>query len=198
MPELQSCYFCGTADDVTEYAVVPPRFADSEDEERSAVLCEQCKDKLMRVIEPLAEKLDAGAAAGETPPAASSAGPSTPATAADDGGIVMNPGTSPEPDDESPAETPEEAPESKPNLDAESPAGEAAKAHAEGSDDSRPANYRKAMRLLSNREFPMERPDVEELLAGAYEMENEEVAAILAYAKESGRLEEDAGTFTRA
>ena len=213
MPELRSCYFCGTADEVTEYAVVPPRFADSETDQRSAVLCERCRDKLMRVVEPLAEKLDAaegrsdGATAGGTGdpdastgtgPSASAASPAEEAARPADDGIVINPGASTAGTDAAGADEggrTESRTDARPDLDAESPAGEAAR---EDTDDSPPPNYRQAMRLLSNREFPMERYDVEELLAGAYELENEEVAAVLAYAAESGRLEDDDGTLRRA
>lgn len=209
MPELQSCYFCGTADEVTEYAVIPPRFADDEADQRSAVLCEQCKDKLMRVVEPLAEKLDASGVEGPaTTSTASTTGPDSTAkgsdsesrpTEPDDGGIVMDATSgSTRMDDEatSDATASNDPADVHPELDAESPAGEAAREDTAGEDP--PPNYRQAMRLLSNREFPMERHDVEGLLAGAYELENEEVAAILAYATEAGRLEDDDGTLRRA
>lgn len=213
MPELRSCYFCGTADEVTEYAVTPPRFADAETDQRSAALCERCRDKLMRVVEPLAEKLDAaegmsdGATAGATGDPDASTGTGSPASASPaeeparpaDDGIVMNPGASTAETDAAGADEggrTESRTDARPDLDAESPAGEAARDEADG--ENPPPHYRRAMRLLSNREFPMERYDVEELLAGAYEMENEEVAAVLAYAAESGRLEDDDGTLRRA
>lgn len=197
MTELQACYFCGRPDEVTEYAVVPPRFVEDDADQRTAALCEQCKEKLLGVIEPLATRLDetgtasedgvsgeasfageAGEAAG-SPSTATSSSPED----ADDGVTIDPPGASEsEPD---------------PTVDLESPAGEAADEPSDASQEV-PPNYRKAMRLLSNREFPMERYDVEELLGGAYAMENEEIAAVLAYAEESGRLEEEDGTLRRA
>lgn len=187
MPTLRSCYFCGTTDDVQEYAVVPPRFLDDEADQLSAALCETCKEKLLRVIDPLTDRLDERAGTTRTSRAddpatqtTSSAGDS-PSTTADDDGVVMDSGR---------------ADAAAGDVGTESPVGEAA---ADASDEeSPPPNYRKAMRLLSNREFPMERYDVEELLGGAYDMEEEEIAAVLAYAAESGRLEEENGTLRRA
>ena len=54
------------------------------------------------------------------------------------------------------------------------------------------------MRLLNNREFPVDRAAVTELAAGAYEMEDDEVAAIIEYAVERGVLVEEAGRLDRA
>lgn len=174
MPELQSCYFCGTPENLKQYAVVPPRFADSEGDERTAVLCEQCKGKLMNVIQPLAEKLDAGEGERAKTSAPESSRTPTRTRRVDDGSITMNPGT-----------------------DAtKSATGEHEEDAREGGDDT-PPNYRKVMRLLSNREFPMERHDVEELLGGAYDMEREEIDAVLGHAIESGQLAEEDETLTR-
>lgn len=207
MPELQSCYFCGTADDVTEYAVVPPRFADSDADERTAVLCDQCKEKLMNVVQPLAEKLDAGGAggAGDTKAGTLESSPAAqPSRPLDDGGITINPEGTASSDGNSDStlndgtaggETDASV---NPGSDSEASAGEAATEGAADDGDSPPANYRKAMRLLSNREFPIERYDAEELLGGAYGMEDDEIAAVLDYAVESGRLAEADGTLTRA
>lgn len=49
-----------------------------------------------------------------------------------------------------------------------------------------PEKYGAVMRLLSNREFPVKRPAVEDLAASAYDLENDEVQEILEYAIEVG------------
>ena len=197
MPELKSCYFCAAPDDVQEYALVPPRFVADESDQRSAVLCETCKGKLLRVIEPLANRLegDAGSAVSSTdgtstPPSESPTAAAT-SVAGDDSGAT----------DRASGDGTVAGSVAAESSAAESPAGEAvneAAGEGAGAASATPPNYRKAMRLLSNREFPMERHAVEELLGGAYAMENEEIAAVLAYAEESGRLHEDDGTLKRA
>lgn len=211
MPELRSCYFCGTPDDVQQYAVVPPRFLAADEDQPSAALCEPCKEKLLRVIDPLTDRLDeqAGATSGaaaahdaDATTATSSAGGDDPSpmtgdaspSASDD---LASADLGVTPNDDGVTMDPKRAADAAAgDVDAESPAGEAA-ADASG-EESPPPNYRKAMRLLSNREFPMERYDVEELLGGAYDMEEEEIAAVLAYATESGRLADDDGVLRRA
>lgn len=209
MPELRSCYFCGTPDDIQRYAVVPPHLVDDDEDQPSAALCEPCKEKLLRVIDPLTDRLDeqagatsdAAAHAPDATTAASSAGgdDSSPKTEDAPPSVGADPASADlgvTPDDDGVIMDPKRAADAAAgDVDAESPAGEAA---ADASGEAPPPNYRKAMRLLSNREFPMERYDVEELLGGAYDMENEEIAAVLAYATESGRLEEDDGTLRRA
>lgn len=203
MPELQSCYFCGTPDDVQAYAVIPPRFAPDEADQREVVLCEQCKDKLLRIVEPLADRLDASLNAGpetgasapvEADASAETEPPETAATATDmfEGGVTIDAGGGEAAGEE---ESPTLSPPESGGSDSAAEASESATGQSSPTAGSQsPTNYRKAMRLLSNREFPMERYDVEGLLAGAYDMENEEVDAILDHAIESGRLVDEDGT----
>ncbi|SEH13429.1 hypothetical protein SAMN04487967_1368 [Natronorubrum sediminis] len=60
-----------------------------------------------------------------------------------------------------------------------------------------PAAYGKVIRLLQNREFPMKRTTVENLAAGAYDLEGDEVEAIVDYALETGEFVESDGTLQR-
>lgn len=60
-----------------------------------------------------------------------------------------------------------------------------------------PAAYAKVVRLLRNREFPMQRSAVEELAAGAYDLESREVEAIVDHAIEEGEFVEKRGTLRR-
>ncbi|APX97794.1 hypothetical protein [Natronorubrum daqingense] len=60
-----------------------------------------------------------------------------------------------------------------------------------------PASYGKVIRLLQNREFPMNRTTVENLAAGAYDLESYEVEAIVDHALETGEFVESDGTLQR-
>lgn len=93
----------------------------------------------------------------------------------------------------------EQEPDSTAVADAEQ-ASESANAADDGSNGSDaestavpkrpPKRYNKVVRLLRNREFPMQRSAVEELAAGAYDLENDEVGAIVDYAIENGEFEQ--------
>ncbi|RDI71878.1 prolipoprotein diacylglyceryl transferase [Halopelagius longus] len=61
-----------------------------------------------------------------------------------------------------------------------------------------PPQFRKVMRLLNNREFPVERAEVEELAAGAYDLDDDHVRDIIDYAVERGVLADDGGTLRKA
>ncbi|RQG92960.1 hypothetical protein EA462_01720 [Natrarchaeobius halalkaliphilus] len=68
-------------------------------------------------------------------------------------------------------------------------------------DDGRlraPQTYAKTIRLLRNREFPMERTAVEELAAGAYDLETREAEAIVDHALERDEFSERGGTLYRS
>ncbi|RDZ53994.1 hypothetical protein DEQ92_08840 [Haloferax sp. Atlit-6N] len=60
-----------------------------------------------------------------------------------------------------------------------------------------PPKFRKVIRILQNREFPVERAEVEALASGAYDLEDDEVADIFDYAVERGLLVDDSGTLRR-
>ncbi|WP_435063425.1 hypothetical protein [Halobaculum sp. EA56] len=75
------------------------------------------------------------------------------------------------------------------------PAGAATPPNGEPSDE--PDQFRTVMRLLNNREFPVERATVTDLAAGAYDLEDHEVAEILDYAIERGILAEEDGTLVK-
>ena len=72
---------------------------------------------------------------------------------------------------------------------------DAGDATADGSSSQQSANrppkaYGKVIRLLQNREFPMPRAAVENLAAGAYDLESHEVEAVVDYALEDGEFVE--------
>ncbi|GAB7094478.1 hypothetical protein JCM30237_16310 [Halolamina litorea] len=179
MADLQSCYFCGAPDDVNEYAVVPERLGGGD---RSVALCPDCKTKLLRVMEPLIERAEAGADAGNSTTAAPSAADS--ATATDDSGITMSPGGAGSGSGGEP--TP-------PSAD-----GTAAVSDTPSDPKDTPPSYRRAMRMLSNRPFPMDRSEVESMLATAYDLEREEIDAVLERAEADGKLVAENGEIREA
>ncbi|WP_049980327.1 hypothetical protein [Halolamina rubra] len=169
MADLQSCYFCGAPDDVGEYAVVPPRLGGGD---RSVALCPDCKTKLLRVMDPLIERAEAGADAGAADELEAS--PVDDAESNDDAdGITMDASTT----------DAGAGGGGEPGATDDSPATAAAPA-----DDDTPPQYDRAMRMLSNRPFPVDRSEVESMLANAYDLEREEIDAVLSHAVEEGRL----------
>ncbi|WP_049985569.1 hypothetical protein [Halobellus rufus] len=61
-----------------------------------------------------------------------------------------------------------------------------------------PEDFRTVMRLLGNREFPVERSAVVELAAGAYQLEDAHVHRILDHAVERGVLTDEDGTLRKS
>lgn len=61
-----------------------------------------------------------------------------------------------------------------------------------------PDQFRKVMRLLANREFPVERSEFALLAASAYDLEDDHVARIVDRAVERGVLVDDEGTLKKA
>lgn len=191
MADLQSCFFCGTPEQLTQYAVIPPRYTDDGDPQ-TAVLCPQCKTKLLQVIEPLVDRLEGDG---------SSAAGSQQESASGDGITMSPPGGGEQPGTESGSgggETPE-------SVVGESQSGEES---SDGTDDQSgdqsvggspdaPPNYRRAMRMLETRQFPLDRTEVESLLANAYELETHELEAVLGHAVETGKLVEEDGQFRK-
>lgn len=55
MADLRSCYFCGTGPggSLDSYGVVPSALDPSSDEQRSVVLCPDCRNKLTALLEPV-------------------------------------------------------------------------------------------------------------------------------------------------
>lgn len=83
------------------------------------------------------------------------------------------------------------------SADRDGDADETATAMA-AAQDRTPKAYAKVVRLLRNREFPMERDAVETLAAGAYDLEGHEVEAIVDRAIEKGEFAEDGRLLRRA
>jgi len=179
MPQLRSCYFCGAVgDSLREYEVVPERLA-SPDEARSAMLCSTCHEKLRRVLEPLVE-------AGES--SSAGAGHGVP----DLGEVTFE-------SDDGATDGREDADETAPDIEVTKREPTDADVDTEsdadaGDDRDVPDGYYKVLRLLQNREFPMERADLTALVTAAYDVSEPQCERILTVAIDRGVLVEDGST----
>jgi hypothetical protein len=185
MVQLRSCYFCGAVgDSLREYELVPDGVA-STDPSHSAVLCSTCREKLRRAFEPMVE---AAASSGQsTPGPADTVAASTQEVTFDaDADDVAAP-TPPVDTDDGEADADE-----KQGPTADEKQGPTAD---DGSSEV-PEAYYKVLRLLQNREFPMERTDVTALVTGAYDVSPHECERILDTAVERGVLVEEGSTLT--
>jgi hypothetical protein len=172
MSQLRSCYFCGTVgDSLREYELVPERLV-APGRSRSAVLCSSCREKLRRVLEPLIE-------------VAESADPSAPDTEVSGVGEVTFESSAPtDGEDVTERETDGE------DVTERETDGE----DVTDTDEDVPDGYYKILRLLQNREFPMERSDLTALVTGAYDVSEPQCERILETAVERGVLVEDGST----
>jgi hypothetical protein len=178
MSRLRSCYFCGAVGDaLREYELVPERLVGA-DGARSAVLCSSCREKLRRVLEPAIEGADAAGS-----PAADDEGPSPDAAGV---GEVTFDAAGPTP----------EGPTADEPVAGDGRDGEAndEDERGDGDTDDVPDGYYKVLRLLQNREFPMERADLTALVTGAYDVPESRCERIVETAVERGVLVADGPT----
>lgn len=224
MRELD-CDFCGgTA--AGAYEVIPAELDPSPDEQARVVLCDSCRGTLDDVLTPLLARLGSDDAAAAPSFAADAAGHSSPAADPNDGDDATGSAVSDEPDDDSgiaidiagstaaaeesdpePATAnPENDTGSVGDDDAVETAAHVDGAAADGASDEpastdqpreEPPHFRKVMRFLNNREFPIARAEVAEFAAGAYDLEDEEVREIFEYAIERGVLAEENGQLVK-
>jgi len=202
MVQLRSCYFCGSVgDSLHEYEVVPERL-DADGNGRSAVLCSACHEKLRRMLEPLAE---ASESTGTADPGPASLQEVTFGSDAD--GEVSTGTADAKADEDSTPETVDEAdaspgdrtpPDPSPNSEAtdERTGERSTTSDDEGGavDDDVPEEYYTVLRLLQNREFPMERTTLVDIVTGAYDVSKPQCDRILETAIERGVLVADGST----
>jgi len=195
--ELRSCYFCGTGGDALDTHDV------GTDAAVRITLCPDCHGKLGRVLDAVGD--DGGDrgfdAAGEVTfddetrsapattdtedatPSASDAD-STPAGPTDEGGN-RNAGAADARDGDG----------SSDDGDTDESGGRphGLNTGAGGDIDT----YRKALRMLRNREFPMERTAVVDLLSTAYDLDRDECDEVIDFAVDRGLLAEDGSELRR-
>ncbi len=171
MRELRACDFCGD-DAVGVYEPLPPEVGS----QRRVALCSGCRDTLEGLLAPLE------ANSGETP------------------AVTIDDGTGEQTDATRESDIGADGPDVTDEDDASDPGGEESNAANEGETSARaeePGGFRKVMRLLNNRSFPLERTVAVELASGAYELSDSEVEGVLDYAVERGVLEETGGELRR-
>ncbi|SFL39048.1 hypothetical protein SAMN04487950_3598 [Halogranum rubrum] len=199
MRALSSCDFCGD-DAAGTFEVVPDEFLQTAADQRRIALCEGCRTTLEDVLEPFLR----GETSEQSDQSDAEAVAKTAATVEND--------SSRDDSDQSPTSAAvdstaraegiaigrsEMADES--DVDEADDEGVTLGDDAEQTNDvgDEPDQFRKVMRLLSNREFPVDRAEFAELTAGAYEMEDDHVARIIDHAVERGVLVDDDGTLRK-
>ncbi|KAB1187171.1 MULTISPECIES: hypothetical protein [Haloferax] len=222
MRELRTCDFCG-ADAVGVFEVLPPEFTPATDQQRVA-LCGHCEETLTDVIAPLLTRLGVDTEVDEQSSSArraqsgdvaegTSAGNRTQSDGVDEQSSSAHQAqseavdTTPTPPEPADHDSPDEAEDDTDPLEVDSVQADDGEAHDDDvepeetvADDDTPAEppqFRKVVRILQNREFPVERGDVEALASNAYDLDDQEVADIFDYAVERGLLVDDDGTLRK-
>jgi len=212
MDRLSSCYFCGGALDasVKAYPVVPKELQ-SSDGGRTVVLCRGCREKLATIIEEVVAATESDASAdGDTsgeqrleetgfePIASDDGTESDPlgdeqdGDTDEDGGLLG--GGSQTATDDGAASTDD----GTATADDSPTATEANGTAADDSDDGPSLTrleYNKVMRLLQNREFPVDRAEIREVATSAYQISPEEFDAVIEAAIERDLIAERKGQF---
>ena len=214
MADFEVCYFCGRAPDgaLGEYAVVPRAFDPGPDEQHSVVLCSTCRDKLTALMKPVVEAAPNTDPAPSTDPASSTdpaPGPGSGDDPSEDGITVESGDESSEPralDEPSESDTPDESTSEAPG-EPEGPSRSGPSRSGPPRDPRRAAHqdilgddsetYNRVLRLLRNREFPVQRDDIEEVAATAYELEPSKVSSAIDTMVQKGLLVDQDGTLRR-
>ena len=220
MDQLSSCYFCGGALDasLSEYPVVPKRLRSANEESKTVVLCQSCRRKLGTILEPVVEATGGEPAADDDQSAdMDEAGIDTqldPSEISDANETEDHPF-----DDESEWESAAASEAAKPDDtapgtegDAESTSDGEAEAVTDG--DAEPTaesdettnddpeltrlEYSKVMRLLENRQFPVDKAEIREVAQSAYDIDPGEFDAVVDAAVERGLIGEENGQFVKS
>lgn len=209
MRELD-CDFCGGGA-TGAYEVVPAELDPTSDEQVRVVLCENCRETLDGVLSPLFDRLGVGtpvepsfasnAAGHGVPPASddgadeheSTAEHADPTLTADAAGHERPDASAPDATQESTDDAEATASNDEDAVADEQQAAQASSTTAR----EEPQHFRKVMRFLNNREFPVDRAEVAEFAAGAYDLEDDEVDEIFDYAVERGILADEDGQLVK-
>ena len=218
MEQLSSCYFCGGALDVSlsEYPVVPKRLRPGAEESKTVVLCQSCRRKLGTILEPVVEAtggeplpdedrsadMDEAGVDGQLDPTEISDANETETAHPFDGesewesvatrGEAKSDDDQTDPVTDSAAESnAEQAPESD---DADAAAGSDGTGTNDDPELTR-LEYSKVMRLLENREFPVDKAEIREVAESAYDIGPGEFDAVVDAAVERSLIGEENGQF---
>jgi hypothetical protein len=179
--ELRSCYFCGIAG-----RTVQSRPVSGVD----VTLCPRCEEKFNSLRTATEGENDTTAATPVTfdRPASGPEGPDGPAPATSE---QQDSATKPSPGD---GDDPGKSTEA--GNDTNNGSGDDGSSGLPGltaADRGSRSTYRKALRLLRNREFPMARSDMVGLLSSAYDLDREECDQLLDLCVDRGFLAEEDG-----
>jgi len=203
MEQLSSCYFCGTALDasVETYPVVPRALEPTSDEQRAISLCPSCRQKLAHVVESVVSATANGD--GST---VSDSDIETPTPDAelvpDDGGDETGSGEeTAQTDDIEESEQPAAEPVDNTQSTQDSTRTQSTQDNSASPSDADDGpsltalEYNKVMRLLQNREFPVEKSEIKTVAINAYEVSETEFDAIIDAAIDRGLIDEENGQF---
>lgn len=210
MDRLQTCYFCGAAEDdpLREVTVTPRSRRDDPEAQVSLTLCRSCEKKLERVLDGLFDNVESGgspdtadpesmkepASASGTPvdqidvgtESAADAGVESERTQGGDVGTATGAPAGIDPDQGDGGDT---APDDDTGTDDEPRVtARATMNRADSLEGLSVEEYNRVMRLLQNRELPMEREAFVTLATNAYELHEDEVQALLDEVIENGKL----------
>lgn len=240
MADLRSCYFCGTGPDgsLESYGVVPSALDPSQDEQRSVVLCPDCRGKLTALLRPVVDAAGSPARSSAGSPGSGGLSPaddevtglaesggdggSDPAeqttsagdSAANAGGSAGDSAADERDGTGEPSDRSVSFDESSEGGGEPSGSDSGLAASSDGSDggtpESRPRDpsaealmgddneaYRKVIRLLQNREFPIRRAEIEDLATNAYQLAPGECSDAIDAIVQKGLLVEEEGTLRR-
>ena len=176
MREIAGCDFCGDPPTGT-FDVLPAR-EDPDGDGKRMVLCGHCRDALASILDPLLDAT-AGDVEPDDEPTTRTAEPAD---------------TAPEGDIETAVSDAEPDTSDEPDADAEPGDGTTGETTAtpetDDTDESNrvPSGYRKVVRFLDGRELPIPYADAVSMAAGAYDLDESQVDAILAAADSRDRL----------
>ncbi|MEF8851998.1 MAG: hypothetical protein V5A44_03920 [Haloarculaceae archaeon] len=171
MEQFSSCYFCGDAVDASldEYPVVPASVDPDAGERRTIVLCMNCKRKLDPVVEAVVDAVGDAAVTVDRPEMDAGQGGAGPGSEGVD------------PDDDSTDGSPEHSGDRRSYTSGQRAGGQPTGQNGGGNDDGQEDDGKRdisltrlentnVMRLLQNREFPVEREEFVTVASSAYEL----------------------------
>lgn len=197
MTDLTSCYFCGTAEAAEAGPAVPPSLDPPPAAQQSVVLCPSCREKLTAVLDPLFEG-DRTTGGSEAPDSGWSFQGGE-ASGADRRSATDHPGDGEEPASRTDRSADPGSPDDSPgDGDAPAPRADRPDDGEDETGDDLPDQYHTVLRFLKNREFPVAREEILSVVAGAYDLSEREVGAVIDTAVERGVLVEADGRLARS
>jgi len=210
MRQVRTCDFCGD-EAAGLYEPLPPSIPDAP----RMLHCDACRDRLATVVDPLLARLEGGSVSASPvstgssssgTPGAERGGRSTvdPAAGGREGTEIAADAIDAGPeaesaalasssaDDADEADEPAESNEGGPVGESRDASGRAKRQRA-----GTPHGYRKVMRFLENREFPIDRSEAERLAGEAYDLSEGAVTEAIDHAVQYGRLREVDGQLKR-